>query len=298
MSWLQLATHLLRAVQPARRVAWPDASEHLTEGALRRAWPRSEPAWSQGRLQAALRRVHDGAWQPGALRHRRRRKPNGGWRDLGIPPAIDRAIQRVLLDATETLWSARLDPRVLGYRPGASTWAAVTRLTQEAQSIREPHLLQLDVADLFGTVPHAALEPVLRLWPDPIWRTLYPRWLMLWTPTPGRGVPQGAPLSPLFANLALATLLDPALRGQPWIRWGDDVALVSPSATQSERVHRRVAEALKPAGMTLAHHKTRSYTPEALARVPASVLGHKLRAVPQGRGWALQAERGRWDRGG
>ena len=163
-------------------------------------------------LGALLHAVQSGTYRPGPLWRRSRAKPDGGVRVLGIPPLADRVVQLALLDLVTTLADARLSPNVHGYRRGRSPQTAIRQLL----SARAPVLgvVQADITEMFDSLPHALVrQAALGAIPGDRWAWLLDRWLAAWATAPGVGLPQGAPLSPLLANLTLSLALDQHLDG-------------------------------------------------------------------------------------
>jgi retron-type reverse transcriptase len=75
------------------------------------------------------------------------------------------------------------------------------------------------------------------------------------------GTPQGSPVSPLLANIALH-VLDEEWRSSGHrlgvlIRYSDDFVAVCPTRARAEEARRRAAQALARVGLHLHPHKTR-----------------------------------------
>jgi RNA-directed DNA polymerase len=78
---------------------------------------------------------------------------------------------------------------------------------------------------------------------------------------PGSGTPQGSPISPLLANIALHRL-DQAWQAEgPWagtlVRYADDFVVVCATAAQATEAERRAAMVLAGLGLSLSPQKTR-----------------------------------------
>jgi RNA-directed DNA polymerase len=103
----------------------------------------------------------------------------------------------------------------------------------------------------------------------------------------GRGVRQGMPLSPFFANLLLKNF-DSAvqLAGIRMVRYADDLICVSASEAQCHAIHAVVGQALAKEGLTVppigSDSKSRIYGPDD----PADFLGLQLR--PQSGNYVLE----------
>lgn len=234
-------------------------AEALTLARFEAAWrrvaegqdpsPRAPPVPLE-RLRAA---VLGGCYHPGALRRRVRAKPDGGERLLGIPPLEDRVVQVAVLDAVHSQVDGLLSPRVHGYRRGRGVHTALEQLLREARHPRGLWVVQADVASMFDTLPLPRVQRAAQAAvQDPLWSRLVGLWLGAWATAPGVGVPQGAPLSPLLANLTLAEAVDQHLEA------------------------RATPGVCAPLGARLAHHR----------RVLAQALGGGAGRVAEGAGLA------------
>jgi group II intron reverse transcriptase/maturase len=143
-------------------------------------------------------------------------KANGGRRPLGIPTIRDRVVQTAALQVLEPIFEADLPPEQHAYRPGRSALDAVRRV-HSLVNAGHFEVVDADLSGYFDTIPHAELmKSVTRRISDG--RLL--RLIKLWLEAPveevdgrgrrgrttrnkdtGRGCPQGAPISPLLANL-------------------------------------------------------------------------------------------------
>ncbi len=233
--------------------------------------PRALPA-----LRAALA---DGRHRPGPLLRRERPKPSGGVRALAIPTAADRVVCAWALAAAGPTLDARLGPEVHGWRPGRGP-ASALRALAAVDRARERPWVQVDLRALFDELPHPALAAATEATGDPLWDPLISRLRLAWATAPGRGLPQGSPLSPLLANLCLAATVDPALRaaraaGQlgPWIRYGDDIVAACAPDDDGLRALAALDHAARAAGLALAAHKVRRGPPDLGLRALGGPVG-------------------------
>ncbi len=220
--------------------------EALTLERLEQGWARARRspgpgvdgvhgARFQARLQPRLARLREallgGTYAPAPLLRRVRPKPDGGERVLGIPTMTDRVAQQaVLLCAAEL--DGRLLPGVHGYRPGRSPATAIRHLLEQIGARPTLEIVQADVRSMFDELEHGRLSRACaEAWEDPLWLDLCGRWARAWATSPGRGVPQGAPLSPMLANLYMACNVDVQLQGAQ----GPGASWLSPNARGSAR---------------------------------------------------------------
>jgi group II intron reverse transcriptase/maturase len=173
-----------------------------------------------------------GRYRAMALRPAEIRKPGGGVRHLAIPTVRDRVAQQAAL----IVLRPRLDPLIprpaFAYRRGRS-WVSALRRVEQLRRQGYVWAFRSDIASFFDEVAHDVLEATLR-------RTLdgdaIVELLMQWVRAPikgrarvpGLGIPQGAPISPLLANLYLAAFDETVQRSGvgELVRYADDLVIL------------------------------------------------------------------------
>ena len=143
-------------------------------------------------------------------------KPNGKLRPLGISTVRDRVCMTAAMLVLEPIFEADLPPEQYAYRPGRNAQQAAQEV-QERLHRGQTDVVDADLADYFGSIPHSELMrslarrivdrrvlDLIRMWLECAVEETGRKGVRTRTTVArdsGRGIPQGSPVSPLLSNL-------------------------------------------------------------------------------------------------
>ena len=195
-------------------------------------------------------------------------KPQGGMRPLGISTIADRVVQTAMKLVLEPIFEADFHDCSYGYRPQRNAKQASLAIQADLYN-RAWGVVEIDFQGYFDSIPHHKLLIMIReRVSDGSMLRLIKQSLKVGVAYQGKvepkriGVPQGAPISPLYSNIYL-NLLDrvwhsrnyPEKLGATLHRYADDVILVCRrNAVQALAAFKAIAVRMD---LTLNQDKTR-----------------------------------------
>jgi RNA-directed DNA polymerase len=219
-------------------------------------------------LYRVWNRMSSGSYFPPPVRAVAIPKPGGrGTRMLGIPAVADRVAQTVVARHLMRRVDPVFHPDSFGYRPGRSALDAVEKCRERCW--KRDWVVEFDISQFFDSVPWDLLVKAVEAHTDVVWVKLYvQRWLAAPLKMPDGtllerelGTPQGAPVSPVLANLFLHYAFDVWMAREfptVWFeRYADDAVLHCVTERQARQVLAALTDRMAEVGLRLHPTKTR-----------------------------------------
>ena len=218
-------------------------------------------------------RVQSGRYRPKPSKRIYIPKSDGRERPIGIASLEDKIAQHAVGQVLGAIWEEDFANFSYGFRPGRSQHNALDALWVGITQRKVSWVLDADIRGFFDTLDHGWLmEFVEHRVADPRMLRLVRKWLRAGVSEDGEwsrtsvGVPQGAVISPLLANIYLHYVLDlwvkrwreREARGEVIIvRYADDFVMGFQHKDDAERFLRELRERCAKFGLEIHQDKTR-----------------------------------------
>jgi group II intron reverse transcriptase/maturase len=276
------------AAKGSRQTRFTALFHHINVAALERAFRRLRRKAAPGvdgmtvadyerdleaNLQALHARLQANQYRPWPVLRTYIPKADGGQRPLGIPALEDKIVQGAVAEVLTAIYEADFHDISFGFRPGRSPHGALRTVHAAIMTERVSWVVDADIRNFYGSVDHVWLmRMVEHRIADPRILRLIRLWLRAGVMEDGvhadtvEGVPQGAGISPLLANIYLHYVLDlwvaqwtrrEARRHVRLVRFADDYLLLCQDHDDAQRMLAALPDRLAKFGLSLHEGKTR-----------------------------------------
>jgi len=227
------------------------------------------------KIDDLLARMKRMAYRPGPVREVLIPKEgkSGSTRPLGISNTEDKIVQGVTKEILESIYEPLFLPCSYGFRPGKGCHDAIKDLHQHLFQNDVETIIDVDLANFFGTIDLRILESLLR---EKITDETFIRYLVRMfkagvlangeLTTSDEGVPQGSICSPILANVMAHFVIDTWFKNVvkqhchgrvEMFRYADDQVICCQYASDAVRIKEALAKRLSKYNLTMNEDKTK-----------------------------------------
>jgi RNA-directed DNA polymerase len=190
-------------------------------------------------------------------------KKNGSLRELKIPTVRDRIVQQALLNVLYPVMEDKFSAASFAYRPNLSYLNAVEKVA-DWRDDGYSWVLDADIVKFFDNIDHKRLLKQVRIHIDnPGILCLIKSWISVGVLTeeglilPQKGIPQGAVISPILANIYLHEFDELiAATDLKLVRYADDFLILSPTQERILQAQLEIINLLDSMGLMMNAEKT------------------------------------------
>ena len=224
----------------------------------------------QANIEALSLEIARGGWRPKPTRQVLIPKPQGGKRPLAIGCLEDKIVQTVTARILDAVFEPIMHRHSFGFRNGRSAHQALARAySQIGKRGKHAVVVEMDIEKYFDTIDREKLMQMIETRiQDPFFLRHIRRTLRNSVlneegqmEEPLMGTPQGAPVSPVLANIYLHFVLDEWFE-EHWqssgeiIRYADDAVFVFDDLTKAQAFRQSLEQRLLEHGLRLNTEKS------------------------------------------
>lgn len=222
-------------------------------------------------LQDLEDRIHNGSYKPMMKKQVNIPKGNGKTRPIAISCFEDKLVEWVIAKILTCIYDQTFIQDSYGFCANHSPDGAIRRAYKMLENNKRPHVVEIDFASFFNTIPHKNLIRILsKRISDRRFKGLIGRFLISGvmdeygaTHAPDAGTPQGSIMSPILANIYLHYMLDqwfedeynPPTNGM--IRYADDAIFFFQNESDAQQFEQALKGRIQKFGLQLNAEKTR-----------------------------------------
>ena len=228
-----------------------------------------------GNIEGLIMRMKDMAYRPDPVREVLIPKDGkrSAMRPLGISNLEDKIVQKMMQRVLESIYEPLFLECSYGFRPERSCHTAIQALHQYLYKNEVQTVIDIDLANFFGTIDHTMLEGILR---EKINDTKFMRYISRMFKSgvlsdgelkmSEEGVVQGSCCSPVLANIFAHYVLDvwieemvkPACKGTiALFRYSDDAVICCQYEADAKRIRQALGKRLDKFKLRLNEEKTK-----------------------------------------